>query len=114
MDAIWGWSGGYKTTDFPKSELRNITFTRRYLKQNDKIANILVDSNSNIYVMVKFASDNKNKFRIYYYITSTSKLYHIDINYYILTDMAFIKHNKLYVPNEQNSYTTFNMDGNIL
>ena len=95
------------TIDFPKDKLRNISFTRRYLKQNDKISKILVDGNSNIYVIVKFQEKNENKYRVYSYNPLTKNLNYANTKLQLFTDMAFIKHDKLYVPNENKCYTIF-------
>lgn len=93
--------------DFPKKELRNISFTRRYLKQNDKISKVLFDHNSNVYVIVKLRTQDEYKYRIYFYNSASKQLNSINTKMELFTDMAFIQNNKLVIPNENNRYSMF-------
>jgi hypothetical protein len=99
---------------FPEDKLRNISFIRKYIKQNDKVSNILVDNNSCIYIIVKFNETNNSKYRIYAYQTIDKTLIHIDIDFEIYSDMAYIENNKLIIPNEKSSNSVFFINRNVL
>jgi hypothetical protein len=97
----------FTSIEFPKDKIRNITYIRQYLKQNDRLDKILSVQNNDLFMIVKLAESSNSKFRIYHWNNEQKLLDNTDINYTIYTSLAFVKNQKLYVPNENNSYTVF-------
>jgi hypothetical protein len=102
----------FETTNYPKEKMRDLTFIRQYLKENDRLQKILIDSNSNLYFIVKYSESNTFKFRVYIYIEKLDKLFHKDISYPVFPNLAFIKNNSLYVP-DSNSYSIFTYNNSM-
>jgi len=103
----------FTSIEFPKDKIRNISYIRQYLKQNDRLDKILSTQNDNLYIIIKLAESPKSKYRIYHWNSDQNKLDKTDINYTIYTSLAFVKNQKLYVPNEYNSYTIFTYDNSM-
>ena len=103
----------FTSIEFPKDKIRNISYIRQYLKQNDRLDKILATKNNNLFIIIKLAESPKSKYRIFHWNNEQNKLDKTDINFTIYTSLAFVKNQKLYVPNENNSYTIFTYNNSM-
>lgn len=103
----------FTSIEFPKDKIRNISYIRQYLKQNDRLEKILSTQNNNLFLIVKLSESSKSTYKIYHWDNAQNKLDRTEINYTIYTSLAFIKNQKLYVPNEDNNYTIFSYNNSV-